>query len=88
MVHIAAHATGLGFSLAVGAGMFAVVHAVGIISRIGVGRLTDVIGNKQAIVISYTVAAGSLLRILGAKDIWSLYLFAATFGFSWGQGRS
>ena len=84
MRHIAAHASDRGLSGAVGAGMFAVMNAVGIVSRIGVGRLADVIGNKRAMVISYAVAAASLLWILGAKDVWSLYLFAAAFGFSWG----
>ena len=84
MVHIVAHATDLGFSLAVGANLFVIMNGVGIASRIGVGRLADLIGNKPALVISYVVAVASLLWILVAKDIWALYLFAAAFGFSWG----
>jgi len=84
MVHIVVHATDLGFSLAVGANMLAIMSAVGIVSRVGMGRFADIIGNKPALVISYAVAVVSLLWILRANDIWELYLFSAAFGFSWG----
>ncbi len=82
--HIAAHVQDLGFSLADGANVLASVTAASIIGRIGVGRLSDIIGNRQAFIISYTATMAVLIWGLITTDLWGLYLFALIFGFGWG----
>ena len=84
MVHIAAHATDLGYSLAIGATVLAIMGGVSIASRVGMGRLADAIGNRSAMIVGYLVAVASLLWILVTREIWGLYIFAVAFGFSWG----
>jgi MFS family permease len=84
-VHIAAHATDLGYPLAVGANILAIMGGAGIFSRVGMGRLADVVGNKRSLVIGYFLLVTSLLWLQVAKETWSLYLFAVTFGFSLGS---
>ena len=48
------------------------------------GRLADMIGNRRAFMIGYIVISADLLWVLAANELWTLYLFAAAFGFSWG----
>jgi len=83
-VHIAPHVTDLGFSLAIAANVLAIASGVGIVGRIGMGRLTDLIGSKRAFMVGFIVMAVGLIWVMGAKETWALYLFAAIFGFSWG----
>lgn len=82
--HIVLFVTDLGFSLAVGAGVLAAAGIPGIVGRIVIGITADRIGNKQALIISFILAAASLACLLVAREMWTLYLFAVIFGFSWG----
>lgn len=84
ITHIAAYTTDLGFSLADAANVMATLSGIGVVGRIGMGRLADIIGNKSALMISYTVMAATLLWVTVADSLWMLYLFAVAFGFSWG----
>ena len=84
MVHIVAHVTDLGFSLATGAYVLAVITAVSAVGGIGAGRLADRIGNKPVLMISYTATAVVLLWALVAEELWMLYLFAVIYGFGRG----
>jgi MFS family permease len=84
LVHIAVYATDLGFSLIVGANVLAIMNGTSIVARIGMGRLADVIGNRQTFMIGYVIMAAALLWVQVTDELWTLYLFAATFGFSWG----
>ena len=84
LTHIAVHATDLGFSLAVGANMLAIISGVSIVGRIGMGRLADIIGNRYGFMIGFIVTVASLLWVLAFDGLWMLYLFAGAFGFGWG----
>lgn len=84
ITHIAAHTEDLGFSLATAAKVMATISGIGIVGRIGMGRLADIIGNRPALIISYTLMAATLLWATTADELWELYLFASAFGFSWG----
>jgi MFS family permease len=83
--HLAAHIQDLGFSLTDGANVLAVVIGSSMFSRIGMGRVADIIGNRSAFMISFAATAASLLWGLFTKDLWGLYLFAFVFGFGWGN---
>ena len=82
--HLVPLVTDLGFSLTVGASVLAVSGVPGIIGRIVMGITVDRIGNRQAFIIGFILAAASALWLLIAKEMWALYLFAVILGFSWG----
>ena len=85
LAHISAHVQDLGFSLADGANVLAVITGSSMFSRIGMGRLADRIGNRKAFMISFAVTTISLIWGLVADDLWKLYLFAFVFGVGWGN---
>ena len=84
LVHVPAHVTDMGFSLAIGANVLAIIMGVTLVTRVVMGRLADLIGNRYAFMIGYIVTSAGLLWMLVAQELWMLYLFAAAFGFSWG----
>ena len=85
LAHIPAHVQDLGFSLADGANILAVITGSSMFSRIGMGRVADGIGNRKAFMISFAATTISLLWGLAANDLWKLYLFAFAFGVGWGN---
>jgi len=85
IAHIAAHVQDLGFSLADGANVLAILTGFSVIGRIGMGRLADRIGNRPTFIISFAATAGILIWSLVARDLWGLYVFAIVFGFAWGS---
>jgi len=48
------------------------------------GTAGDRIGNKLALVISFSSVSIALFCVLAARELWMLYLFAAIFGFGYG----
>ena len=85
LAHIPAHVQDLGFSLADGANILAVITGSSMFSRIGMGRVADKIGNRKGLMISFAVTTISLIWGLAANDLWKLYLFAFAFGVGWGN---
>ncbi len=83
--HLAAYVQDLGFSLTDGANVLAVAIGSSMFSRVGMGRVADIIGNRPAFIISFAATAVSLLWGLVTEDLWGLYLFAFGFGFAWGN---
>ena len=85
LAHIPAHVQDLGFSLADGANILAVITGSSMFSRIGMGRVADRIGNRKGFMISFAVTTISLIWGLAANDLWKLYVFAFVFGVGWGN---
>jgi len=85
LAHLAAHVQDLGFSLADGANVLALVIGSSMLSRIGMGRIADMIGNKPVFMMSFGATTLSLILGLIARDLWTLYLFSFLFGFGWGN---
>lgn len=85
LAHITAHTQDLGFSLSDGANVLAVITGSSMFGRVGMGRVADKIGNRQAFMISFAITTASLLFGLVARELWMLYLFALFFGFAWGN---
>lgn len=83
--HLVAHVQDLGFSLTDGANVLAVAIGSSMFSRVGMGRVADIIGNRPAFIISFAATAVSLIWGSATKDLWGLYLFAFIFGFGWGN---
>ena len=78
--HIAAHVQDLGFSLADGANVVAILTVSSILGRLWMGWLS----NRTAFMISFGVTTLALVWGLITGDLWGLYLFAVIFGFGWG----
>ena len=83
--HLAAHVQDLGFSLSDWANVLAVLIGSSMFSRIGMGRVADIVGNRPAFILSFAATALSLILGLVTKNLWGLYLFAFVFGFGWGN---
>jgi MFS family permease len=83
--HITAHVQDLGFTLADGANILAVIVGASMFGRVGMGRLADMIGNKPSFIFSFALTTVSLIIGLAAKDLWLLYIFAFLFGAAWGN---
>ena len=86
IVHIVPHAIDLGVSTISAARLLAIIGGIGITGRIGMGTVSDKIGSKRALIICLITLPVALFWLLGAKDLWMLYIFAGIFGFGYGGG--
>jgi MFS family permease len=84
IVHTAPHVQDLGFSLTDAGNVMSCLIAFSIFGRIGMGYLSDVIGNKRALTISEVATTIALIIGFVAQDLVGLYIYAAVFGFGWG----
>ncbi len=79
-VHIVAYCADLGFGVARGAQMLALMLAFGIASRLLSGLICDRIGGVRTLLLGSVLQGVSLLFYLGFDSITSLYLISAMFG--------
>jgi len=84
MVHGVIHAIGLGMTPASAANILTIIGVASIAGRIAFGRLSDAIGIKPALIISFALLSIDFMWLLVAKEAWMLYLFAAVFGTAYG----
>jgi len=84
LVHVVPHATELGISATIAAGILAVIGGLSIVGRIVVGSVADKIGNRPLFIIDFVLMSGVLFWLVAAKELWILYLFAVIFGFAYG----
>ena len=80
LVHMVIHAIGLGMSPASAASLLTILGLSGILGRLGMGQLADVIGLKPVLIASLALSAVSFLWLLAAGEAWMVYLFAFIFG--------
>lgn len=85
LAHIAAHVQDLGFSLTDAANVTAVVIGSSIFGRVGMGRVSDLIGGRLAFAASFSLTTLSLVVALVAQTLPMLYTFAFIYGFGWGN---
>ncbi len=84
MTHLAPHAIDIGIAPAAAATVVAVVGAANLIGRNLAGFLSDrarTLGYLSICLLVITLALGWLLS---AKELWMLFLFAATYGIAQG----
>ena len=84
LVHIVPHATDLGLTAPVAAGVLSTIGAVSIIGRLAAGFTIDRSGSKRIIVTSCLVLIAGLLWLQIADTCWMLYLFACIYGLAHG----
>ncbi|GGC81361.1 MFS transporter [Chelatococcus reniformis] len=79
-VHIVAYCGDLGYGVARGAEMLALMLACGIISRIGSGFIADRIGGLRTLLLGSVLQGLALLLYLFFDGLTSLYVISALFG--------
>jgi OFA family oxalate/formate antiporter-like MFS transporter len=84
LVHIVPHATDLEISAISAANILATIGGASVIGRFLLGIAGDRIGNKGVFVIGFALMAAALFWLVSATELWTLYLFAAVFGFGFG----
>ncbi len=84
MVHIVPHTTELGFSALTAANIPATIGGLIIVGRLLLGRAADKFGNRPIFIIGFILMSAAVLWLVTAKEIWTLYLFGAAFGFATG----
>jgi len=84
LAHVAAYTQDLGFTLSDGAFITALISGASIAGRVGTGGLSDRLGNRAALAVSFGITTAAILLALAAGSLWILYLFGLAFGFAWG----
>jgi predicted MFS family arabinose efflux permease len=84
IVHIAPHATDMGKSTYIAAGLISSIGIASVAGKILLGVLSDKTGNKTIYMICFSMMATSTLCLTPAKETWLLYLFALVFGLAYG----
>jgi MFS family permease len=84
LAHIAAHTQDLGFTLSDGAFITALISGASILGRLGTGGISDRMGNKTTLAVSFGITLASILWVMISGKLWMLYLFALAFGLTWG----
>ena len=79
-VHIVAYCADLGYGVARGAEMLALMLGLGLIARVLSGTIADRIGGLAALLIGSVMQAFALLLYLGFNGLTSLYVVSAIFG--------
>jgi MFS family permease len=80
-VHIVPYATDLGISSKKAANILSLIGGTSTPGLILLGMLSDRIGNRKVIIISYAVVAISIVGLLVSDSLGMLYAFAVVFGF-------
>jgi MFS family permease len=79
-VHIVAYCGDLGYGVARGADMLALMMAFGIVGRIGSGFIADRIGGLPTLMLGSALQGVALLLYLAYDGLVSLYVISAVFG--------
>jgi MFS family permease len=86
-VHLVIHAQDQGISATQAATLLSVAAGICLFARIAIGGIADRIGCKPTLMICLAVSVIGFVLLLGARELWMLYTFAAIFGFSlWASG--
>jgi MFS family permease len=79
-VHIVAYCNDLGYGVARGADMLALMMAFGIVSRIGSGFIADRVGGLRTLLLGSMMQGVALLLYAFFDGLTSLYVISALFG--------
>lgn len=82
--HIVPYASDIGLSPSLAAGVLSLMGAGSIVGRIGLGVVSDRMGRKQTLAASLLLGTLMMVWLTVFKEAWTLYLYAAVFGISYG----
>ncbi|NKX66221.1 MFS transporter [Labrenzia sp. 5N] len=83
-VHIVAYCVDLGYGVAPGADMIALMTGAGVISRLASGYIADKIGGVMTLLIGSVLQCAALFLFIPFNGLASLYLVSLIFGLSQG----
>jgi len=83
-VHIVAYCVDLGFGVAPGADMLALMTGAGVVSRLASGFVADKIGGVKTLLIGSVLQCAALFLYIPFNGLASLYLVSLIFGLSQG----
>jgi MFS family permease len=83
-VHIVAYCVDLGYGVAPGADMIALMTGAGVISRLASGFIADKIGGVRTLLIGSVLQCAALFLFIPFNGLASLYLVSLIFGLSQG----
>ena len=84
IAHVVRHAIDLGINPIEAASLVSFIGIGSVLGRLVMGRVSDSIGGKQALLISTLLMAGAMLWLTASSDLRMLYLFTIVFGFAFG----
>ena len=76
--------TDSGVSLVNAGVVVGVIGGSSMISRLGIGFLSDRIGRKRSILISLLIQLGGAILLLFCGELWMFFIFSALFGLGMG----
>lgn len=76
--------TDRGISLVSAGAVAGAIGGASMVSRVGMGFLSDRIGRERGLVISVVVQLGGAILLLFCQDLWLFFLFAIIFGLGMG----
>jgi len=85
MTHLVADATDQGISPVQAATFLSMVGISNMVGKLVMGPVSDRIGRRASMTISFALAGAMLLWLMAARDAWSFYVFALIFGFGYGS---
>ena len=85
LVHTVPHVTDLGISATIAVTIFGAIGGFSILGRIGMGVVSDVLGNKSALIMALSFLVASLVLMQYAREVWLFFIFAAVYGIAHGS---
>ncbi len=83
-VHLVNYATDTGINPLAAAGLISIIGVISIAGRMVIGTCSERIGINNALIFTHVFLVLSFLCLIFSHDMWSFYLFAAIFGFTYG----
>jgi MFS family permease len=84
MVHMTPHAIESGVPAVRAANILATIGGLGILGKVLLGRLGDIVGNRRTLILGFVLMSLALICLVPAKITWMLFLIAGIFGFAYG----
>jgi len=84
MVHIVPYATDAGISPMIAAGILAAIGGFSILGRLILGGISDRVGAKNLLPLTFIGEAVMLFSLILSKDVTMFYVFAIIFGIAYG----
>jgi MFS family permease len=83
-VHLVNYATDTGISPLVAASLISIIGVISIAGRMVIGTGSEKIGINNALIFTHLFLVVAYLCLIFTHDLWSFYLFAVIFGFTYG----
>ncbi|UCE16649.1 MAG: MFS transporter [Candidatus Bathyarchaeota archaeon] len=84
MVHIYYYAIDIGAPSMIAAGVLALIGGFSVLGRLVIGGASDRVGTKRAWLLCLVCQMVIMFWLTMSGSVWTLYLFAPVFGFSYG----